>query len=360
MRIVVAVNAPSRHLFPLFVEWSDMGHEVLAVVDRLIGRLGDAETYRRQGIEVFALGRHGEDEGHHAITTRTLRRLLLQGDAAVAGGYRARSARVVLTTPRRLRPPTVLLAERPDHRTVGVRRSLRDSVIRLAIRRADAVWAMSINGRAVFESLGAHVPILAPYPLPETATQSDGASVKCWDGVLRIAVVGQLDDRKDPLMAAAALGALKRRGIDFEATFYGDGPLREALLSALDGLPARLAGHVSVAEVEEALTQSDVLLHPCRYDGWGMVVAEAVVAETSVVAGSMTDAASELAKLGSTVRIVQLHPERIADELVALADLRAAPDHQDQLARTRVTAWHHAGVRTIASRTTEALERMLR
>lgn len=335
-----------------------MGHEVHAVVDQFTGRHGDASTFRQQGIAISTLRQCGGSEDRHDITARAFRRLLVRMDVAIVGGYTPRSARIVLATRRSRRPPTVLLAERPDHRTEGVRRSLRDVVIRLAIRRTDAVWAMSVNGRAAFEARGADVPILAPYPLPEATKRSNWFPSNSRDHVLKIVFVGSLDERKNPLMAAAALRILKRRGVSFQATFVGEGPLRDALLRALEGLPARLTGQIAATEVESELVESDVLLHPCHYDGWGMVVAEAIAAETSVVAGPMTDAASEFARLGPTVSIIQLDPESIADAIEAIAQHRGTHAHGRQLSLTRLAAEEHASAQTIAVRTLNALDRM--
>jgi glycosyltransferase involved in cell wall biosynthesis len=357
MRVLVAVNTPSRHLFPLFVEWLRMGHEVLAVVDRPVGRLGHAETFRRQGLEVRSLEHDAAAERSTGLSIRDLGRRLRHADAVVVGGYSARSARAVLATPRRLRPPAVLLAERPDHRTTGSRRAARDAVIRWAIRRTDAVWAMSTSGRAFFEQRRAEVPILAPYPLPLDTSRADSPATFRRNEVLRIAVVGRLDAGKDPLLAAAGLRALHRRGISFQATFYGDGPLRDNLLASVDGVPARLRGHVPAEELRAALRASDVLLHTSRYDGWGMVVAEAVAEEVAVVAGSTTDAAKELAALGSTVHVVELDPETIAAELERVSSERSMPSHQTALRSTRIAAEHVIGVAAIAERTIKDLRR---
>jgi glycosyltransferase involved in cell wall biosynthesis len=359
MKILVAVNAPSRHLFPLFVEWLHMGHEVLAVVDRSVGRLGNAETFRQQGIEIRTLGHLAAAERSEGLSMRSLGRRLRHADAVVVGGYAARSARSVLTAPRRSRPHTVLLAERPDHRTTGARRAARDAAIQWAIGRTDAVWAMSASGKRFFEQRRADVPILAPYPLPLDASREDVFAKSCNNEALRVAVVGRLDSRKDPLMAAAALHSLHRRGGNFEATFYGDGPLREDLLSAINGIPARLAGHVRPEDVQSALRGSDVLLHTSLYDGWGMVVAEAVAAEVAVIAGNTTDAATELTRLGSTVRVVELDPETIAAELEKVSVERTLPSHWDALRSTRIAAEHSMGVETIAGLTIDDLERMV-
>lgn len=357
MKILTAVNAPSRHLFPLFVEWRRMGHEVLVVVDHSVGRLGDAETYRRQGLEILTVRRAGQDDGQETITLQDFRRRLGDSDAVVVGGYAARSARMVLGWSRTKRPPTVLLAERPDQRTTGVRRVLRDAMVHRAIRRTDAVWAMSETGRAHFEHRGADVTILAPYPLPSDSARTVGLERDGNEQMFRIAVIGRLDDGKDPLMAARSLSILARRGLRFEATFYGDGPLRDVLALAIRGIPARLAGHVQPQEIQAALDTSDVLLHTSRYDGWGMVIAEAVAAEVAVVAGRNTDSATEFARIGPTVCVVNLDPERIALELESISQDCDRPAHRDALRSTRMAAERFAGAAAVARRTIDDLER---
>lgn len=355
MRILAAINAPSRHLSPLLAEWRRMGHEVAVVVDRPVGRLGEADLFWREGIGVHSLNSEAL-RSKRLFVLADVGSLVARADAVVVGGYAAQSARSVLRIPCRRRPPTVLLAERPDHRTSGLRREVRDAFIRWAVNRVDAVWAMSEQGRVAFLGFGANVPILVPYPCPDPVPR-EKVDLKSEHGVFRITIIGSLDNRKDPLLAAAALHELASRDVRFLATFYGDGPLREALNAATVNLPVRIAGQVSPEDINEALQSSDVLLHTSQEDGWGMVVAEAAAAEVAVVAGPWTDAATELARMGTTVRVVELSPERIADELQVLAELCRDSEHQQALRSTRETAQLRVGATAVARRAIEDLER---
>lgn len=358
MKILVAVNAPSRHLFPLFFAWVGLGHDVIIVADREVGRFGTALEYLSSGLDIRVLERRSADCQVRHCTPREVAGLLTKSDAAVIGGYTTRASAIVTSVPRRRRPCTVMMGERPDHRTRGVRLHMRNTWIREVIRRTDAVWPMSAAGRHAYERLGAEVPTLAPYPLPtDIALASDTRAVGS-TRELNIVTIGRLDDRKNPLLAAESLRALARNGVPFRATFYGDGPLRHEVKRALHGLPARLAGQVSPDEVWASLSRADTLLHPCRYDGWGMVVAEAVAAGVAVVSSANTDAAAELARHGKTVRLAELTPDSIAAELKMLSEIRSSTEHRADLLSTREMAERAIGVEVVAKRTNDELVRM--
>jgi glycosyltransferase involved in cell wall biosynthesis len=358
MRILVAVNEPSRHLFPLFLKWHEMGHGVLAVVDRPIGRFGEADFYRSLGLTIQVLKGPQTTTARDTITRAQLRRQLQSVDAVVVGGYATRSGIAVLSTPQSRRPPTVMLAERPDQRTLALKRRIRDTWIGWAISRTDAVWAMSDRGRRAYARLGAHVSTLAPYPLPEPQTSPEirslsrtpNRNVEGLKGVV-ITVIGRLDRGKNPLAAAAALRVLHEREVRFTATFCGAGPLEDELADSVADLPVRLVGHVAPDRVQAILAESDVLLHPSQHDGWGMVVAEAVVAGVAVVAGEHTDAASEFSRISDTVLIVPTDPERLADAIESLASLIQSDRGFAALRATREAVQLLAGVDQVASRT---------
>jgi glycosyltransferase involved in cell wall biosynthesis len=353
-----------------------MGHDVTVLMDRYVGRFGPAGAFASSAVKLRVLDvwcrfrrRHQREDrlnsqglfvDQHEVRValanlRTVLDLVRQSDAVVVGGYATRSALCVLILPRRLRPPTVMLAERPDHRTIGIRRVLRDAVIRWTIRRCDSVWAMSETGREMLESRGARVPLLAPYPFQSKSARRTGHSVGDVGGPLRVAVIGRLDAGKDPLAAAAAFRVLHERGVPFVATFCGTGPLEAELAAAVSHLPVRLLGHISPEQVQQVLSDTDVLLHPSRYDGWGVVVAEAVAVGVGVVASDQTDSASEFSRLSDTVLAVPTDPERLADAIESLADLVRSDRGVAALQVARETAQLLAGVDQVASRTLEDL-----
>lgn len=127
------------------------------------------------------------------------------------------------------------------------------------------------------------VPCIVPPVVPLVDRPERGDQV-------RLIGVGGLIERKDPLLALATLGELRRRGVDASLTWVGDGPLRQQLEeSALEqGLADRLVltGPLGTAGVSAALSQSDLFLLPTRADNFCVSAAEAIVHGRPVVVGS--------------------------------------------------------------------------
>ena len=73
---------------------------------------------------------------------------------------------------------------------------------------------------------------------------------------------------------------------DFELAVVGSGPLEESLRSlAAKALPGHLEwiGRLPLEAVPAEMAKADCLVLPSRYDGWGAVVSEALMAGTPVV-----------------------------------------------------------------------------
>src|SRR5207302_6198809 len=91
-------------------------------------------------------------------------------------------------------------------------------------------------------------------------------------------LVGAIEERKNPLLAADAARATGRRLIVV-------GPARDARLAAeLRARGADLRGFVEKDELARLYREAAALLFPTRYEGFGLPVAEAMASGTPVVA----------------------------------------------------------------------------
>jgi glycosyltransferase involved in cell wall biosynthesis len=157
--------------------------------------------------------------------------------------------------------------------------------------------------------------------------------------VLRIAVVGRLENQKDPLLALAAVREIARRGVPVQATFLGDGRLRSELRrEARNSGIARqvsLPGAGSRTDVASLLHESDVLLLTSHYEGSPRIVIESLATGTPVAATSGADP-DKLAVDGRTgAHATARTPAAVADAVLrastcdsrtcadAVSDLRA-------------------------------------
>ncbi len=83
---------------------------------------------------------------------------------------------------------------------------------------------------------------------------------------------------------------------NWQIRIAGDGPLRRDLEAAVpDGLKSRVEflGNVAAYKMRDFWKDADVLLFPSLYDGWGMVVVEALAAGVPVISGPNVGAARQ-------------------------------------------------------------------
>jgi glycosyltransferase involved in cell wall biosynthesis len=103
-----------------------------------------------------------------------------------------------------------------------------------------------------------------------------------------VLVVGHLIERKDPLLALAALAALARQHPEVAGVFVGDGALRERLAAAIGaaGLCARVrcVPRASPEELVRWYAAADALLLTSRREGRPNVVLEALACGRPVLA----------------------------------------------------------------------------
>jgi len=120
----------------------------------------------------------------------------------------------------------------------------------------------------------------------------------------------------------AGESTLGARAAALRGEFYGDGPEREALLSAIaeHGVlqSASAPGFVDASRIEAALARAMCMLSTSRREGYGMVVIEAAARATpSVVVAGADNAAVELVQEGvNGVVAPSADPESIAAAIV--------------------------------------------
>ena len=179
-----------------------------------------------------------------------------------------------------IRPLLAPLAE------LGWRRTLARAALVLGstpdhARKLQAQVTSEGNLPAIF----ADVPVIAS---PPASLAASAKSRRLRSGAARLVFVAGLRDNKRPLVASAAVGLLRRQGIDARITFCGDGPLTEAIerMAAQGGWSdaLELRGNIPNAEVFEVLSQSDLLVSAAIGEPYGRNIAEAMSVGTPVIA----------------------------------------------------------------------------
>lgn len=166
---------------------------------------------------------------------------------------------------------------------------------RIVGRRASGWFPVARLGAASFAMLGAVRDAIYPFgyfraaPLP----LSDGAGDEMQE--LQILFVGQVIGRKGVDLLLDALFPLFGRYGHFQLRVVGDGEmtgeLRARALDAGVGDRVIFSGVVSSADILSVIAHSDLLVLPSRWDGWGMVVNEALSVGVPAVVSSSCGAA---------------------------------------------------------------------
>lgn len=177
-------------------------------------------------------------------------------------------------------------------------------------------------GRA-FPVRDIHLSTRDRLPEAEILRLKDGASGPA-GGALRIGYAGRAADMKAPLDWLRALHRLAEKGIAFEATWLGDGPLLEAMRRFVraHGLEARIRLGGFVADREQvlaAIRQWDVLLFTHVTPESPRILLEAMVSATPLVGYDSLYARSLVKGFGEDYLVPVGGQSELAERLAKLA-----------------------------------------
>ena len=158
---------------------------------------------------------------------------------------------------------------------------------------------------------------------------------------------GDLRAKKNWGRLVEAWRALRGRGLEHRLVIAGTDAGEGAALRALaGGEPLELPGYVDDARLDALMRGADLLVHPSLYEGFGLVVVEAMARGTPVAAARATS----LPEAGGDAAVYfdPLDPEAMAAAIeAALAD--AAALRERGLARAAELSWERTAAGTAAA-----------
>lgn len=207
------------------------------------------------------------------------------------GGYRGLAfARRVLSERQRVGFGCGLISEGADIR--GIIGKARKLVYMCEARRFrahfDFILAMGENGTRWFRNAGWPTHKLFPFAyVTENPVDQPGATlINVPPRPFRLAYVGQLIPRKGVDFLLKALARLPGN-LSWQLTVFGAGIMDSHLRQTAQELEiaARVSfrGAIPIKQVSEEMSQSDLVLLPSRFDGWGAVVNESLMCGTPVL-----------------------------------------------------------------------------
>jgi glycosyltransferase involved in cell wall biosynthesis len=207
----------------------------------------------------------------------------------------------------------------------------RDRLIPLAQRltypRASRVAVVSRDvGSELVAALGGRIAeenlLVLPPPVDAEGVRRLASSALARNGKLRLCTVGRLAPEKGYEILMAALSRADDQLGDWEMIMIGDGPRRGELerLSARLGVAhaVHFAGHID--NPFPLLASADIFVHPSRWEGFGLVIAEALSLGIPIVATSAPGGPREILADGEFGLLVPPeNSELLAQALVGLA-----------------------------------------
>jgi glycosyltransferase involved in cell wall biosynthesis len=297
-----------------------------------------------------------------ALDTELLRIAVRERDALlVVGGWNDATMLSVLVLRRLLGLPYAVFTDTPDE-TWLVRSKpkawLRARILRWILGGASRVMGTGRPALELLEAMGTDRERLVNLPYLIEADRYRAREPSRAGDVVHLLSVGQLTQRKDLETALEAFAQLRSEGVDrFRYRLVGAGPDEQSLRAratalGLDG-QVEITGWLEGDALVDCFAQGDVLIHPCVFEPYGVVVLEAMAAGLAVVCSDRTFAALDRVVDGESGFIFRTGDA--ADLASKLRPLIEAPERIDSIgeaARREARAWP-------ASRALEAVRDVL-
>ena len=164
--------------------------------------------------------------------------------------------------------------------------------------------------------------------------------------------VSRLEPQKGIDVAVRALAEIRHHHPEVELVVLGEGPQRGELeeLARSLGVSLHLAGRVP--DVAAWLRRADLLVHPARWEGFGLALLEAMLAELPVVATRVSSIPEIVADGETGLLVAPDDPKALARAIQTVLD-----DPRDYGQRGRERARATFGVARMADRTIGVYER---
>ncbi|MDD5580243.1 MAG: glycosyltransferase [Methylobacter sp.] len=166
-------------------------------------------------------------------------------------------------------------------------------------RRVAGVFAISTLAVSQYKSIGIPKDKVFPFgyfvPRAECSYFEAGPVSNSSTSGLRLIFIGALIERKGLDVLIEAIKNLRKKGILLTLDVYGSGDTSRFDLELSN---VRYCGVIPFGSSQAVLSQYDMLVLPSRYDGWGVVVNEALLAGVPVICSNRVGAAAIIQKWG--------------------------------------------------------------
>jgi glycosyltransferase involved in cell wall biosynthesis len=235
----------------------------------------------------------------------------------------------------RLRHPLIAIVHHPLAQETGL------GLAEAAALHASEQAALAAAARIVTSSATTARGLVADYGVPadritiaRPGTDRAPAARGSSDGIVRLLAIGSVVPRKGHDVLVAALASLA--GLPWHLVIAGDRTRDPAAAARLDADVARyklgdrvtILGNVSSERIDNLYAAADLFVLASRFEGYGMVYAEAIMRGLPVV-GTIAGAIPETVSAGAGVLVA---PDDVAALALVLRRLIGSPDERKSLA----------------------------
>ena len=191
-------------------------------------------------------------------------------------------------------------------------------------RKLSGIFAISKRAVAQYQAAGIapaklfpfgyFVPRIIDTPTPLSASPGQQKSV------LRVVFVGTLIATKGLDVLIEAMRSLQLKDQDICLDVFGPGDPQNF---SFDGQYVRYCGRIPFGNTQKVVASYDLLVLPSRYDGWGVVVNEALCAGVPVICSDQVGAGAIIDKFGAGARFASGDAPALAALLAKLASDRS-------------------------------------
>lgn len=164
-------------------------------------------------------------------------------------------------------------------------------------RRIRGVFAISCRAIEQYKSIGIAKEKIFQFgyfvPRQEQACSVNAPSINSGKAELKTVFIGNLIARKGLDILIGAVRELHSKGLSLSLDVYGPG---EPNQYGFDQSKVRYCGVIPFGNSQAVISKYDVLVLPSRYDGWGVVINEALMAGVPVICSDHVGASAVIEK----------------------------------------------------------------
>lgn len=202
-------------------------------------------------------------------------------------------------------------------------------------KRIQGVFAISTRAITQVRAMGFEPARIFPfgYFVPPAATADEPNNKIDHSFGMRLIFVGTLNQTKGLDILVRAADMLRARGVQFTVDVYGHGDKSEF---GLDTSAVRYRGPIPFGESQRIIAGYDFLVLPSRYDGWGVVVNEALMAGVPVICSDGAGASAMVKRWDCGIVYMHRGPLELAAALeTAITDMTGLQRMREQCLKIR-------------------------